>query len=59
MCFEIHVTLVDGVTGFLFNGIALICGQKLLGVSILVRLRREQTDVYFAYFNRCTTATKI
>jgi hypothetical protein len=40
MRFEIHVTLVDGVTGFFFNGIALLCGWRLPGVSIVVRLRR-------------------
>ena len=58
MRFEIHVTFVDGVTGFSFNGIALICGWRLLIVSILVRLGREQTDLYFVYFKRCTTAAK-
>ena len=50
MRFEIHVTLVDGATRFFFNGIALLCGWRLLGVSMLVRLRKEQTDVYFVYF---------
>jgi len=52
------VTLVDGVTGFFFNAIALLCGWRLSGVSILVRLRREQTDLYFVYFKRCATAAK-
>jgi hypothetical protein len=58
MCLEIHVTTVDGVTGFSFKGIALLCGWRLLRVSMLVRLRREQTDVYFVYFKRCTAAAK-
>jgi len=52
------VTLVDGVAGFFFNGIALLCGWRLPGVSTLVRLRREQTDLYFVYFKRCTAAAK-
>ena len=58
MPLEVHMTLVDGVTGFFFNGIALLCGWRLPGVSILVRLRREQTDIYFVYFKRYITAAK-
>ena len=58
MLFEIHVTLVDGVTGFFFNGIALLCGWRLPSVSIVTRLKREQTDLYLVYFNRSTAAPK-
>jgi len=58
MRFKIHMALVDGVTGFSFNRITLLCGWRLSGVSILVRPRREQTDLYFVYFKRCTTAAK-
>ena len=57
MLFEIPVTLVDGVTRFFFNGIAL-CGRRLPSVSIVIRLRRKQTDLYLVYFNRSTAAAK-
>jgi hypothetical protein len=44
MRFEIHVTLVDGVTGFFFNGMALLCRWRLPGVNTLSRLRREKPN---------------
>ena len=42
MLFVIHVTLVDGVAGFFFNGIALVCGWRLLDVNTLPALTKKK-----------------
>ena len=55
MFFEIHMTLVDGVTGLFFDEILLFIGWRvwrLLKVSMLASLTRETANLnlgrYFA-----------
>ena len=55
MFFEIHVTLIDGVTGLFFDEILLFIGWRvwrLLKVSMLSTLARETANLgYFATTN--------
>jgi hypothetical protein len=55
MLFELHMTLIDRVTGFFFNGIAL-CGWRLLGVSTLAKLTRETSNLDFGRYFAPTKA---
>ena len=50
MLFVIHVTLVDGVAGFFFNEIALLCGRRLPCVSTLATLTREKANLNFGRY---------
>jgi len=56
MRFKIHVTLIDGVTGFFFNRIALLCGWRLPGVSALATLTREKANLDFGRYFAPTKA---
>jgi hypothetical protein len=55
MLFELHVTLVDGVTGFSFNGIT-PCGWRLPSVSTLATLTREKANLNFKRYFAPTKA---
>ena len=50
MRFEIQMTFVDGVTGFFFDGIALLCGRRLPDVSTLATLTNEKADLDFGRY---------
>jgi hypothetical protein len=56
MRFEIHVTVVDGITGFFFNGMALLCGCRLPSVNTLGTLRREKANLDFGRYFALTKA---
>ena len=56
MRFEIQMTLVDGVTGFFFKGIVLLCGWRLPGVSKLATLTREKANLDFGRYFAPTKA---
>ena len=50
MFFEIHVTLIDGVTGLFFDEILLFIGWRvwrLLKVSMLPMLARETANLRY------------
>jgi hypothetical protein len=61
MFFEIHVTLVDGITGLFFNEILLfffigLRVWRLLKVSTLAMLAREKANLDFGrYFTTTKT----
>ena len=59
MFFEIHVTLVDGVTGLFSDEILLFIGYRvwrLLKVSTFVTLVREKANLDFGRYFATTKA---
>jgi len=59
MFFEIHVTLIDDVTGLFFDEIFLFIGWgvwRLLNVSTLAMLAREKANLVFGRYFATTKA---